>query len=117
MKHAIFDPMTAPENSNSPVSGLARVRTLTGLSMLFERLWPLLLPSIITAALLITLSWAGLFRALPEMARIGFLSALGVGFIASLWPLRAFRFPSSAEITARIEAGQYTDTPANHRAG
>ncbi|MGB8816937.1 MAG: TIGR02302 family protein [Rhizobiaceae bacterium] len=87
------------------MSGLARVRTLTGLSMLFERLWPLLLPSIITASVLITLSWAGLFRALPEMTRFGFLAALGVAFVASLWPLRAFRFPSSAQITARIESG------------
>lgn len=103
-KRAIFNAMTAIDDRESSVSGLTSVRTRTGLAMIFERFWPLVLPSVIAVSTLLTLAWFGLFRALPTEPRLAVLGAVAITFLASLWPLRRFRLPSSAEVTERIEA-------------
>lgn len=90
--------------SDSRKASLGRMRALTGLAMAFERLWPLLLPSVIAASALLTLSWSGLFRVVPDTVRFGFLALVGLSFVASLWPLRRFRLPLRHDIDARIEA-------------
>jgi uncharacterized protein (TIGR02302 family) len=88
---------------NRPVA-LTRARLATGAAIAFERLWPKVLPLILAALLFASLSWSGLFRALPETTR--YLIAAGFAFLAlaALIPLIRFRLPSESEITRRIEA-------------
>ena len=82
---------------------LAASRVLTRCSMIVERGWPLLLPALIVAALFASLSWLGLFSRMPDALRLAAVAAFGLGAIASLYPLRRFRLPGSAEIDRRIE--------------
>ncbi|TIT17608.1 MAG: DUF4175 domain-containing protein, partial [Mesorhizobium sp.] len=83
---------------------LALSRLGTQVSIIVERGWPLLLPLIIVASLFLSISWLGLFPFLPDLARIGLITAFGVAALAALYPLRFFRTPSSAEVDRRIEA-------------
>jgi hypothetical protein len=82
---------------------LAGTRIVTRLAVMAERLWPLALPVLITVSLFVSLSWLGVFRLLPEPARLGLAIMFGVAALASLWPLRGYRRPTSAEIDRRIE--------------
>jgi uncharacterized protein (TIGR02302 family) len=95
MTESKIDPATAPS--------LTKARRLTGLSIIVERLWPLLLPSLIVASTFVTLSWFGLFRSIPDTLRYVFAGVLALGFFASLWPLRHFRWPTPHETNARLE--------------
>ncbi len=83
---------------------LTRARLATGAAMAFERLWPKVLPLILAALLFASLSWSGLFRALPEAARYLIAAAFALLALAALIPLLRFRLPSEGEITRRIEA-------------
>ncbi|MGE0502452.1 MAG: TIGR02302 family protein [Rhizobiaceae bacterium] len=74
-----------------------------GLVMTLERLWPLVLPTVIVAALFLTVSWFGLFRAIPDAVRLVAAALFALGTIAALYPLRWFRRPRSVEIDRRIE--------------
>ncbi len=95
--------MSENQISVDRLPNLTRVRFVTGLSMLIERLWPLVLPAIISASALVTLSWFGLFRSVSDPIRFAFLALLGMSFLVSLWPLRRFRVPLPSDIDARIE--------------
>ncbi|GAA2855934.1 TIGR02302 family protein [Aminobacter niigataensis] len=80
--------------------------------MIVERGWPLVLPLLVTASLFLSLSWLGLFRLLPDMARLALIVAFAIAGLASLYPLRFFRLPSWAEIDSRLErANQLLHTP------
>ena len=72
--------------------------------MAFERLWPKVLPLLLAALLFASLSWSGLFRALPDAARYAIGAAFALLALAALFPLLRFRLPDAAEITSRIEA-------------
>lgn len=95
--------MSKDQDRESSGPGLTGLRALTGLSMLFERVWPLILPAFVITSALLTLAWAGLFRNLAETPRLAFVAALALAFLASLWPLRRLRFPGTQEIDARLE--------------
>ncbi|MGE0280339.1 MAG: TIGR02302 family protein [Rhizobiaceae bacterium] len=82
---------------------LAGTRIATRLAMTVERLWPLILPFLIIVSLFVSLSWLGLFRLLPESARLGLAVLFGLATLASLWPLRSYKKPTAAEIDRRIE--------------
>lgn len=71
---------------------------------MLERLWPLVLPVILVVALFLSLSWLGVFRLLPETARLVAGSLFALASLAALYPLRYFRKPTTAEIDRRIEA-------------
>jgi uncharacterized protein (TIGR02302 family) len=88
---------------------LAGTRVATKLAIVTERLWPLVLPLLIVASLFISLSWLGVFRVLPEPARIGFAVLFSLASLASLWPLRDYRGPTSAEIDRRIEGANFLE--------
>ncbi|CAI2933010.1 Deacetylase [Aminobacter niigataensis] len=80
--------------------------------MIVERGWPLVLPLLVTASLFLSLSWLGLFRLLPDMARLALIVAFAIAGLASLYPLRFFRFPSWSEIDSRLErANQLLHAP------
>lgn len=82
---------------------LARTRTATRAAILLERLWPLVLPLLVVASLFLSLSWFGLFRLMPDGARLAVTIGFGVAALAALYPLRYFQAPRSQEIDRRIE--------------
>ena len=68
---------------------LQRTRSLTRLAIMGERLWPRLLPLLIVAAIFLIISWAGLFRLMPDMVRFAVAGLLGLVALSALWPLRS----------------------------
>jgi uncharacterized protein (TIGR02302 family) len=71
----------------------------------WERAWPGLARLLTVIGLFLVVSWAGLWLALPFLARaIGLLIFAGVA-IAALFPLIRFRWPSRAEALARLDRG------------
>ncbi|MBB4650307.1 uncharacterized protein (TIGR02302 family) [Aminobacter niigataensis] len=107
--------MTEPTRSalhRDIAARLGRTRLAIGAAMIVERGWPLVLPLLVTASLFLSLSWLGLFRLLPDMARLALIVAFAIAGLASLYPLRFFRLPSWAEIDSRLErANQLLHTP------
>ncbi|KFB08898.1 TIGR02302 family protein [Nitratireductor basaltis] len=96
------------DNKASPEHGplmmrLARMRFLTRLTMVFERLWPLMLPLVLVAGLFLSLSWFGVFRVVPGWTRVMILLILGLCLVVSFWPFRRLKRPSEPEIDRRIE--------------
>lgn len=93
--------MASPDHS--PKNELRKIRRCVFLTMLFERLWPLLLPLFITLALLAILSWFGLFNYMPYWLHLTILSLLFVVALTAVFlPLR-IRIPSEQVIDQRIE--------------
>ena len=84
-------------------SRLWRTRILTRTAIATERLWPLLLPALIIAALFLTAAWFGLFALVPSWLRIAALVLFGLALVASFLPLLRYRAPQAAEIDRRIE--------------
>ncbi|MGB3500594.1 MAG: TIGR02302 family protein [Mesorhizobium sp.] len=107
------DANSAPDTETRPAGArLAGTRIATRLVMVFERLWPLILPAILIASLFVAASWFGLFRLIPEWLRLTVLGLAAVGLLVSLYPLRRFRAPDTLEIDRRIEQhNQLVHTP------
>jgi hypothetical protein len=71
----------------------------------WERGWPVLARVLSVAGLFLVVSWAGLWLALPFLAR-----AVGIGLfvllaLGALWPLVQFRWPTREEALARLDRG------------
>ena len=79
-------------------------RRWAAFALLWERLWPLLLPLFCMVSLFLAVSWLGLWGQLPETARLIFVTLFGLGTVACLWPLRRFTIPTLEEIDHRIES-------------
>lgn len=82
---------------------LGRTRAAMRMTIVVERIWPLALPLLVVASLFLSLSWLGLFRAVPDWARLALIGLFAVAALAALVPLRGFRTPSPAEVDRRIE--------------
>lgn len=95
--------MTDTISSATLLSRLRRTRGFAFAAMVVERLWPLLLPLLIVLSLYLSTAWFGLFRLVPDWARIGIAAVFTLGALAALWPLLWFRVPRSSEIDRRIE--------------
>ncbi len=80
----------------------AKIRTMRGV-ILFERLWPRLLPAIGVVALFVSLSWFGFFRLVPDWLRIATLVLFAALFVGSLFALRGLRLPKGPEALRRLE--------------
>jgi len=71
----------------------------------WERAWPNLARLLTVVGLFLVVSWAGLWLALPFLARaIGLVVFAGVA-IAVLFPLIRFRWPSREEALSRLDRG------------
>ncbi len=82
---------------------LGPVRFWAGISIGWERLWPLVMPLVMTVALFLIISWFGIWSVVPEWVRLLLLGLFALGAAASLWPLRHFRLPSRQSIDFRVE--------------
>eukprot|EP01035_Chromulina_nebulosa_P034539 gene34539-46347_t len=71
----------------------------------WERLWPHLARLFSVVGLFLVVSWAGLWLALPFLARAVGLGLFGLLALASLFPLTKFRWPSREDGLARLDRG------------
>jgi uncharacterized protein (TIGR02302 family) len=83
---------------------IAGKRFLALSSMVLERALIVSLPLLSVIALYLVLSWMGVLRQIPDMAKIGVGVAFIVLAILALLPLRRFRMPVRAEAEHRLEA-------------
>lgn len=86
------------------IRALSRTRFATRAVMVFERLWPLLLPLLVVAGLYLITAWFGIFRIVPDTARLAIAGAFALAAIAALALLLRLRAPTTAEVNRRIEA-------------
>jgi hypothetical protein len=71
----------------------------------WERVWPHLARLLTLAGLFLTVSWAGLWLALPTFARAIGLVLFAAAAGAALWPLIRFRWPTRADALGRLDRG------------
>lgn len=95
--------MTAANGPQTLLQRLQRTRSVAYAVEGWGRIWPLLLPVLIAIALYLAATWFGLFRLVPDWARIALLTVFGLAGLASLWPLRQARMPTAEEVDRRIE--------------
>jgi uncharacterized protein (TIGR02302 family) len=92
--------------TNDPISNLIKTaRRKAARSMSFERFWPRILPLIIVAALYATVAWFGIFRVIPDWARIGLGALFAVLALGALGFLFGLKRPKQDEIDRRLELG------------
>ncbi|TAN11051.1 MAG: DUF4175 family protein, partial [Rhizobiaceae bacterium] len=107
--------MAETPSKNGTGQTLLRVRQTrftTRWTIVFERLWPRVLPLLIVVSLFVSISWLGLFRLLPDVPRLALAVLFALAAIAALLPLRRFRMPSAGEVDRRIEgANRLEHTP------
>ena len=70
-----------------------RLRLSTWLTVVLERLWPLLLPLLLVIAIFLCLSWFGIFRIIPDFVRFAVLGLFVLSLPACLYLLSKFRLP------------------------
>ncbi|MCY0148696.1 TIGR02302 family protein [Hoeflea sp. G2-23] len=96
---------TPPENRDAESwRSVVLGRWLMRQNLALGRLITLMAPLLGVFALFLSFSWFGVFRIVPDWARILLLALFAGGFAASLWPLSRYRAPTRAEIDARLEA-------------
>ncbi|MFK4824781.1 TIGR02302 family protein [Paenochrobactrum sp. BZR 588] len=91
-------------SDHKPKDEFAKIRLRVFLTMLFERMWPLLLPLLITLALLAILSWFGLFNHMPYWLHLTVLSLLFVVALVTVFLPARVRIPTESEVNQRIES-------------
>ncbi|MBI5321680.1 TIGR02302 family protein [Bradyrhizobium sp.] len=69
----------------------------------WERAWPHLARLLTLAGLFLTVSWAGLWLALPFPARAAGLALFAAAAVFVLWPLIRFRWPTRTEALGRLD--------------
>jgi uncharacterized protein (TIGR02302 family) len=101
-----------PEPSEPARDGdaLARLKLAQALqraryAIAWERAWPLFARLLTVVGLFLVLSWAGLWLALPFLARAIGLALFVVGGLLAMWPLVRFRWPSREEGLSRLDRG------------
>jgi uncharacterized protein (TIGR02302 family) len=71
----------------------------------WERTWPGLARLLSVIGLFLVASWAGLWLALPFLARAIGLGLFALAALAALFPLARFRWPSREEALGRLDRG------------
>jgi uncharacterized protein (TIGR02302 family) len=74
-------------------------------AIVWERSWPHLARLLTVAGLFLVVSWAGLWLALPFVARAVGLGLFALAALGALFPLLRFRWPSREEGLGRLDRG------------
>ncbi|WP_177176806.1 TIGR02302 family protein [Faunimonas pinastri] len=72
-------------------------------ALLWERIWPLLVPVLWLAGLFVALSWLGLWRATGPLVRLSVLAVFAILILASLARFLRLRQPTRDEALRRVE--------------
>jgi uncharacterized protein (TIGR02302 family) len=116
---------TEPTRDTAAVSRLRLAEALrrAKFAIAWERSWPHLARLLTVCGLFLVASWAGLWLALPSLARAIGLLLFAVLALAALFPLFKFRWPSREAALGRLDRGTgirhrpataLTDTLATH---
>lgn len=90
---------------------LARIDRAVGrarLVLAWEAIWPRIAPLLALAALFVALSWLGLWRLIPDLARYAVLAILGLAALVFLFRRGLPLLPTRADALARVEAATGT---------
>jgi len=103
---AIPDP-SEPARDADAVSRLRLTQALrrAEFAIAWERGWPHLARLLTVAGLFLVVSWAGLWLALPFLARAVGLGLFVVLALAAVFPLAWFRWPNRQEVLGRLDRG------------
>ena len=82
---------------------MRNARIGTCLALVWERLWPLLLPFIGVFCSFLILSWFGVWPHLDDLPRFGLLGLLAALGVLALVPVTQIRLPNIVEVDARLE--------------
>ena len=99
-----------PSDPNRDGDAVSRLKLAQALdraiyAIAWERAWPNLARLLTVVGLFLVVSWAGLWLALPFLARaVGLVIFAGIA-IAALLPLIRFRWPSREEALGRLDRG------------
>jgi uncharacterized protein (TIGR02302 family) len=98
---------TEPTRDTAAVSRLQLTQALqrAKFAIAWERSWPHLARLLTVAGLFLVASWAGLWLALPSMARAIGLLLFAALALAALFPLLKFRWPSREAALSRLDRG------------
>ncbi len=99
-----------PSDPNRDGDALSRLKLAQALdraiyAIAWERAWPNLARLLTVIGLFLVVSWAGLWLALPFVARAIGLAVFAGLAIAALFPLIRFRWPSREEALSRLDRG------------
>lgn len=99
-----------PSDANRDGDALSRLKLAQALdraiyAIAWERAWPNLARLLTVIGLFLVVSWAGLWLALPFLARAIGLAVFAGLAIAALFPLIRFRWPSREEALSRLDRG------------
>lgn len=93
-----------PAHYSSQSSGIGKgVRLGSLLALGWERLWPLLVPTLLVGLVFAIFSWLGGWDRVPVWGHIAIVALLLAAFAGALFQLRKFVFPTSEEVSRRIE--------------
>ncbi len=103
---------SAPENSQDALSPRAEaaLRLLQGAlgrarnAILWERIWPVGVAVAAAVSLFLVVSWAGLWLALPPLARIAGVAFFALLLLASFLAALGFRLPGRRDALHRLDA-------------
>ncbi|WP_213285737.1 TIGR02302 family protein [Bradyrhizobium sp. sGM-13] len=106
MSGATPDP-TKPAREPDAVARLQLTQALqrAQYAIAWERTWPGLVRFLSVIGLFLVASWAGLWLALPFLARAICLGLFALAALAALFPLVRFRWPSREEALSRLDRG------------
>lgn len=93
----------SPSPSNGTLDHLDRAIRRARLALVWERLWPRLVPILTVLGAYVVLSWLGYWRLGGDWLRLGTLALLGLALLASLVGLARFRMPGRLEAMRRVE--------------
>ncbi|MCI0600886.1 MAG: TIGR02302 family protein, partial [Beijerinckiaceae bacterium] len=82
---------------------LARLIGKASVILFLERAWRIILPPLVVSGTFVCVSWTGVWLTVPQWARVLGVSALALGVVLALLPLRRFHWPSRKEARARID--------------
>ncbi|MEP7452110.1 TIGR02302 family protein [Phyllobacterium sp. SB3] len=85
------------------LKSIDRLRLSAWLMIALERLWPLLLPFLLVVGVFLSLSWFGLFRLMPDLARQALLALFLLSIPFCVYLLLKFRLPRTSDVTRRLE--------------
>ncbi|MBH0236415.1 TIGR02302 family protein [Methylobrevis albus] len=100
-----------PNLAGDPLDVLAQKARQARAALVFERLWPALLPMLSVVAVFVSLAWLGVFAAMADWLRLGLVALFVLALGASVVPLVRLRLPRRRDALDRLER----DSGFDHR--
>lgn len=75
----------------------------TAASMIWENIWPAIMPIIAIVSVFLIISWSGMWPKMYNGIRITILVALAIAIARYIWKLKDVKLPNDKQITKRLE--------------